>query len=252
MTNLLTNIHVKKVDLVGVPAIGKTITLFKSKEGDMIKDKDKDTDVVTLAELVKDLSDEERTEFQKALGIEPPKEDAIVDKVLKALGIKKEDAPPLIKDDEVRKSITVLTERAEKSEAETTKLTKQLEERDARERRDEALKLAKSLSDLGLTPDDHADTLQKWQEADPEGFKAAIGKLEAAGVQLKESVLYGELGSNAPGAGSAEAELEALALEVQKAKPDITIEAARAEVTKSNKALYDRITKEENERKRKV
>ena len=40
--HLLTDIRVKKIDLVGVPAIGRAITLFKAHEADHLNDDERD------------------------------------------------------------------------------------------------------------------------------------------------------------------------------------------------------------------
>ena len=60
-TNLLTDIRVKKVDLVGIPAIGRGITLFKAR------DHDERNALEELQAAVEALPDDEKAEFIRAV-----------------------------------------------------------------------------------------------------------------------------------------------------------------------------------------
>jgi len=274
MANRLRNIHVKKIDLVGVPAIGRTITLFKSgdnSEGvqetvnreELVKAlselTDEERQTLGLApkkeELLKAISgltDEERQELVKALNVE--QKPLTADEIVKALAELSDDEEE-DKDipESVRKSIKALEdgqkeakERAEKAEA----VVKEM--RDEQRARD-YLARAEAFKHLpNVVPADFAPILSKIDKALKDEEREKLAEiLKAADAAIAEGKLFEEIGrGEVPDAGSsALAKLNAKAEELRKADTSLTKEQAFTQATKENPELYNTHVRETELRK---
>ena len=240
MANRLKNIIVRKIDLVGVPAIGHPIVLMKS--GDTTETSEEIT--VSKDELLKaisELNDEERQELAKSLmGEQKP---LTADEVLKALAERSGDEK---KDEDIPESIS--------------KSIKALEDgqREAKERADKAEAVVKEMRDAerarvflakaeafkhlpNVVPAEFAPILSKIEKAlkDDEWEKLAE-TLKAADAAIAEGDLFKEIGrGESPDAGGSNlAKLNAKAEELRKADPKLTSEQAFAKALKENPALY--------------
>jgi len=251
MANRLKNIHVKKIDLVGVPAIGRTITLFKS--GDDTETTEEIT--VTKDELLKaisELTDEERTELAKSLmGEQKP---LTADEVLKALAERSDDEG---EDEEIsesiRKSIKAL-EDGQKEEKEKREQAEAVvkEMRDEQRARD-YLARAEAFKHLpNVVPADFAPILSKIDKALKDEEREKLAEiLKAADAAIAEGKLFEEIGrGEVPDAGSsALAKLNAKAEELRKADTSLTKEQAFTQATKENPELYNTHVRETELRK---
>jgi hypothetical protein len=251
MANQLRNIHVKKIDLVGVPAIGRTITLFKS--GDTTETSEEIT--VSKDELLKaisELTDEERQELAKSLKVE--QKPLTADEILKALAErsvdeeKDEDIP-----ESVRKSIEALEdgqkeakERAEKAEA----VVKEM--RDEQRAKDFLAKAEMFKHLPNVVPAEFAPILSKIEKAlKDEEWEKLAETLKAADAAIAEGDLFREIGRDeVPDAGgSALAQLNAKAEELRKANADLTKEQAFTQAIRENPSLYNADVREAELRK---
>jgi hypothetical protein len=249
MAKRLRNIRVRKIDLVGSPAIGKPIVLFKSQQGGDAVNKDE------LLKAIAELDDEAKQEVAKALGYEPPTDPI---EVLKALSdeqraeiaellVGEQKAPTTAEDvikaiaermtpedggepevpDEVRKSIERLEERIAKADEAREQAETRVAELEKARRREKA--------DASL---DEAER-KKLREV-----------LTGANKSIADSEMLKEYGSSESGAGGeAAAEVDTLATELMKSKTDLTKEQAKAKVMSARPDLVERMLAEEDEQK---
>ena len=80
---------------------------------------------------------------------------------------------------------------------------------------------------------------------DSDVFKAHRKTMDAAKAQIEAGGLFKELGSNAPGEGSAEAEVAGKVAALRKAEPSLTDAQAAEKVYAANPELYKRFLQEE-------
>lgn len=207
--------------------------LLKSENGGYEVDKD------ALLAAIAELSDEDRAEIVKALQIEPPKEDAIVDRVLKTLGLKKEETAPLIEDEQVREAIAKMeTDIAEKDDR-ITELEKQVagyEERDKEARRKDRVE---KLAALGFTDED-AEGLEQVPDT-------ILEKLVAANQVAATSDLFREIGKGTDDMPeSPEAKLQRAAEEIRKEHPELSAVEAYRRALHDNEELYKQYLAEQD------
>jgi hypothetical protein len=223
MPQLLTDIHVTKVDLVGLAANKRKVTLFKSQE--------KDTDSMErqeLLELLKGLEGEERDAVLEAWDIKVPTEDSILQKVLKALN--PPQGEPAIKDEEVRTAIETLEKQNTEKDEKLDRLEKALAEREEADRRAKAIEKADTLAEMGFTAEDaeHFESLPD----------AIYDKLVAFKKQSDVAALFSELGKPG-GEASALDKIAKAAEEIRKAHPDMGEAEAKAKAIEDNPKLYE-------------
>lgn len=255
MPYALSNIKVKKLDLVSDPANHRHITLFKSLDGDDTVKKEDILAALRDVELVKDLSDADRAQISKAFGIEvikatddPKVEMSTAEQILKAVeavlnpedGDKWADVP-----EPVQKAVKGLEQRLKKaedkaatSEAHLTKI------RDA-QRRTVYIEKASAFKDLpGANPDDMAPILESLSEEHRATLtKVLMGSVEA----IKLTKMFKEVGSGEVVEGSAQAELESRVSELRKADPKLTEAGAADRVLEEDADLGRRINDEDRE-----
>lgn len=253
MPYALSDIKVKKLDLVPDPANHRHITLFKSLDGD---DTVKKEDILTA---LKDLSDDDRAAMLKELGVKPdakvikatddPKvEMSTAEQILKAVeavlnpedGDKWADVP-----EPVKKAVKGLEQRLKKaeegwseSEAHLTKI------RDA-QRRAVYIEKASVFKDLpGANPDDMAPILESLSEEHQATLtKVLMGSVEA----IKLTKMFKEVGSGEVVEGSAQAELESRVSELRKADSKLTEAGAADRILEEDADLGRRINDEDRE-----
>lgn len=279
MANRLTDIHVEKIDLVGSPAIRRTITLFKSQDGDRsvktdeliaaiekLDEKGKVALQKALGEpadpikALKELGDEERKVLAEALGIaEPEPEDKFTARVLKALGLSR--PPEDVKLPEaVQKAVTAMETRLAKAEEETAAAKKDADEAktklakaEAERRRERFIQKAQQFQSLpGVTADDFAVILEKIDTAvGAEEFQKVEQVFRAAQEQVRQADIYREIGTGGAGTGGdVYAEVQQKAVELRKADATLTIEQARARVWNEEPELFRRYNEEHRQRLR--
>jgi hypothetical protein len=264
MAKRLRNIRVRKIDLVGSPAIGKPIVLFKSQQGGDAVNKDE------LLKAIAELDDEAKQEVAKALGYEPPTDPI---EVLKALSdeqraeiaellVGEQKAPTTAEDvikaiaermtpedggepevpDEVRKSIERLEERIAKADEAREQAETRVAELEKARRREVYIAEAQSFQKLpGVNPDDFAGILEKADASLDEAERKKLREvLTGANKSIADSEMLKEYGSS---------ELESLATELMKSKTDLTKEQAKAKVMSAKPELVERMLAEEDEQK---
>ena len=274
MAHKLRDIVVRKIDLVGAPAIGKPIVLFKSQDGGTAVEKEQ------LLKAVDALDDEGRQELLKALGVnEPPdpvealkglpeEQRAEIAKLLvgepKALTAEEvikaiQDAMPKKEDgddkvpESVRKSLEAFEARIKKADERADKAeTRVAELEKARERERYVAEVGAFKHLPGMNADDFASILAKADGTlTEEERKKLRGVLKGANEALKDSELLKEWGSGQRGgSGDVHAELDSLAVELRKSKPDLSIEQAKTKIMSENPELARRLLEEEDAAKR--
>lgn len=109
----------------------------------------------------------------------------------------------------------------------------------------EFTKRAEALTHLPAKPEDFAKVLKSLHEAAPEAFAAVEKVLQGANEALKQSDLFREVGKGGSGTGgSAMAEIEAVAAELQKADPQLTREQAIEKVMNQRPDLVKKYREE--------
>jgi DNA-binding transcriptional ArsR family regulator len=272
MAQRLKDIRVRKIDLVGVPAIGKPIVLFKSEQGVTTVDKKELLAAITElddvgkqevlkalgveepidpVEVIKGLDDEQRAEIAKLLVGEPKEltaEDII--KAIEALKPKDDDKP--VVPEEVTKAITGLSERLTKADERATKAEEKVAELEKARRREGYIAEVGGLAHLpGVTADDFAPILEKADAGLTDDERKKLREvLKGADAALESTAMLREFGSGGAPVGDAAAEVEALAVEVMKANGELTKEQARAKVMDSRPDLATKVLAEEDEHKK--
>jgi len=282
-------LRVKRIDTVGFVQRGDNppaeIVFWKRREEPGGKDMDK-PDLSTFQKIIKAIGNGlglSAAEVDEAFG-QPPNEGGEGDDVVKEF--KLEDLPEVAQEEfaklrtEAEKVEGLATEVAdltakvkeltpepdpepEKVSAEvqkqlddSEKRAKDAEERIAKlegeKRHEEYVGKAAELTGIpGLNPDDHAETLDKIEEAlGSEAFGKFFDVLKGAAAAVKAGDLFRVMGTGEAPLGTVEQEVTEAVAEVRKAKPSLTAEQARAEVWKNNHALYDRYEKERSDRVR--
>jgi hypothetical protein len=254
MANRLTGIRVRKIDLVGAAANRRKITLFKAADGDNTEVTAVEKDA--LLKALVELEEADRQEILKAWGIEEKEVEPLeidADKVLEILSkaLQKEDDETPEIPEPVQKAINVLGTRLEKAEAEAADAKTKLEAVEAANRNRDYVEKAAEFSDLpGVVPDDFGSILEKAEGALGEDYGKLAEVLKAGAEAVRTGNLLKEIGGDGVGTtGSAYQAMEAKAVELQKAKPDLTKEQAFTEIMKSDPALYDAYVQETDERK---
>lgn len=103
----------------------------------------------------------------------------------------------------------------------------------------------------GMTPDDFAADLVTIRKAlAPERYEKLCQMLKGAAAVVVKSGLLKESGASEGGEQTARAELNAKADELRKSDPKLTPEQARARVIKSDKVLAERVSAEDNARRK--
>lgn len=120
--------------------------------------------------------------------------------------------------------------------------------------RKESIQKAAEFRDLpGANPDDLGPVLLKIKKAlDPAEYEKLTSILKASATIVRRSALFTEIGSDVAGANTARAELDKKVDDLRKSNPKLTVEAARAQVYKSDKALMDRVQAEDAERRQRA
>lgn len=153
-----------------------------------------------------------------------------------------EPAKPVEKSAEVvalEKAVQAAQERADAAEA----LAKQLEDQREGERFQKEAEQYEHLP--GVEPSEFGAILRKCAGALGEDEYAKLGEiLRGADEAARQGQLFKEIGTDAAAEGSVESEVQKLADEIKKAKPELTDTMARAEVWKSRPDLMNRYEQE--------
>lgn len=267
MPYALSQIKVKKLDLVSDPANHRTITLFKSGANKVKKEE--------ILAALKDLSDDDRAEMVKALGMKDDPLETIkamtdeqkaelrkalmgddkgptAEQILKALETAlrpKDDGEWEGVPEAVQKAVKGFEGRVKKAEDRADKSDADLAKMREAQQRAAYIEKASAFKDLpGANPDDLAPILESAAE---HLTKAQYDKLEAilkGSVEaIKTSALYGEIGSHDIPEGSARAELQSKVAELRKADSKLTEAAAEDRILEEDAALSTRVMDEERE-----
>lgn len=273
MPTWLRNAKIDKVSLVPRGANRRQFTIFKQQtpstpEKDM-SDQTKELiaslasmDEATKAELQKALAmepvdvfaklekatDEQKEALAKALGIEKLDDDTLGARVMKALGLTKANAEPdPAVPEAVRKIAAEMKETVAKAEADAKESQAKLdtalatiEKRDQEARNQQMVTKAATFSHMG-SPDDLSKLLTDVdQKLGAEGLKAVEAVLAKGEEAFAQAKVFEEIGVTLRGdmTDSPIAKIDAIAEEIRKSDPKMTIEVARAEAWRRNPELF--------------
>jgi hypothetical protein len=140
--------------------------------------------------------------------------------------------------DEFQKAIEAAEARAEKAEEQVQKMVDEAE-------RSAYIAKAARLDLPGAAADDFAEILRKAENALTEEEREKFeGVLKGASAAIREGALLQEMGRGGRGSTSVESEVSALAIEVQKANPTLTLEQARGKVWQDRPDLFQKYRNE--------
>ena len=141
-------------------------------------------------------------------------------------------------DPETQKVYAAMKKLAEGAEATAKTAVEKLE-------RNEMIIIAKELKHLGKVDDVAGELVVLKANADETTWANYLKRQRGIAKQLKDSVLFKEMGDGDVGGDTGEAKIEAIAKTIQKANPDLTKEAAylKALSTDEGKAAYKDHTK---------
>ena len=220
-THRLTNLRISAIASVDYPDNPTaSIVLFKRRK-DMKNDTVSAEDIAKLPEsvqkLIKDLT--EKAEQDK----DAEESRGLVAKI-KALFIKDVPEPDeVIKDADpaTQKAYAAMKKLAEGAEATAKQAVDKLE-------RNEMIDIAKELKHLGKVDDVAGELMVLKRNADEKTWTAYLERQRGIAKQLKDSVLFKEMGVGDAGSEKGEDKLVVMAKAVQKAEPTLTYEAAYA------------------------
>ncbi len=193
-------------------------------------------------------TDEQKVALRKALGMEIEDDDSLKAHIMKLFGltptspVPDPDVPEAIRKviDEVKGEVAKAEGRADKAEERLQKAEELIAKRDREARVQQMVTKAAKYGKMG-TADDLSKLLTDVDEKlGAEGLKTVEAILAKGEEAFSQAQVFAEIGVVPRGEmhDNVIAKVDARAEEIQKADPNITIEAARAKVWKDNPELF--------------
>lgn len=130
-----------------------------------------------------------------------------------------------------------LVETANQRAAAAEKIAKS--ERDYRETQ-EYISKARAFTSLPVSPDDFGPVLKRMHESlSTSDYDVVVKALSAANETLASSGIFSEIGKRGTGLHEAVSKVDAVAYDIRKSSPNLTMEQARERAMETNPSLYD-------------